>query len=59
MVIYHSIYRYARVKDKYMNYYDKNKKSSYIQYWPVNNLYGFDINSYNLWFSKNDFEKTF
>ena len=59
MVICHSIYQYARVKDIYMNDYDKNKKPSYIQYWAVNNLYGFDINWYNLWFSKTDFETKF
>ena len=25
---------------KYMKHYDKNKESSYIQYWDVSDLYG-------------------
>ena len=29
--ICHSIYRYAKASNKYMKYYDKNKKSSYLQ----------------------------
>ena len=35
--IYHSIHRYAKVNSKYMKDYDKNKESSYIQYWDENN----------------------
>ena len=29
--ICHSLYQYAKASNKYMKYYDKNKKSSYLQ----------------------------
>ena len=34
----HSIYRYAKVNNKYIKYCNKNKESSYIQYWNTNIL---------------------
>ena len=38
--ICHSLHKYVRANNKYMNNYDKNKESSYIQYLDANNLYG-------------------
>ena len=38
--IFHAIHRYAKANNKHMKDYDKNKKSSYLKYWDVNNLYG-------------------
>ena len=37
--ICHAIQRYAKANNKYMNDYDRKKKSSYIQYLDANNLY--------------------
>ena len=38
--ICHAIHRYAKANNKYMKDYNKNKESSYLKYWDVNNLYG-------------------
>ena len=38
--ICHSIHRHAKANNKYMENYDENKESSYIQYLDANNLYG-------------------
>ena len=34
-----SIHRYAKANKKYMKDYNKNKESSYIHHWDVDNLY--------------------
>ena len=34
-----TIYRYTKAYNKYMNYFDKNKESPYLQNWNVNSLY--------------------
>ena len=38
--ICHSSYWCAKANNECMKNYDKNKESSYIQYWDVNKLYG-------------------
>ena len=51
--ICHATHRYAKANSKYMKDYDKNKESSYLKYWNVNNLYGWAM-SQN--FPVNNFE---
>ena len=41
--ICHSIHRHAKANNKYMENYDKNEESSYIQYLDTNNLNGWEM----------------
>ena len=38
--ICHSVHKYAKANDKYMENYNKNEKPLYIQHLDANNLYG-------------------
>ena len=35
--ICHTIHWYTKANNKFIKYYDKNKESSYLKYWDVNN----------------------
>ena len=38
--ICHTIHRYTKANNKYMEDYDKKKESLYLRYWDVNSLHG-------------------
>ena len=35
-----TIHQYVKANTKYIKNYEKNKESSYLKYWDINNLYG-------------------
>ena len=51
--ICHAIHRYAKANNKHMKDYDKNKESSYLNYWDVNNWFGWGMSQK---FPVNNFE---
>ena len=51
--ICHAIHRYAKANNKHMKDYDKNKESSYLNYWDVNNWFGWAMSQK---FPVNNFE---
>ena len=51
--ICNALYQYAKANNNNMKDYDKNKESSYLNYWDVNNSYGW-VMSQNL--AVNNFE---
>ena len=41
--ICHSFYWYAKASQKDIKGYDKNKDLSYIQYWDINDFFGWNV----------------
>ena len=62
--ICHAIHQYAKANNKYMKDYDKNKESSYLKYWDVNDLYRWatsqkPVNKFELIEDTSEFNKDF
>ena len=51
--ICHANHHHAKLNNKYMKSYDKNKESLYLKYWNVNDLYGWAMSQK---FPVNNFE---
>ena len=47
VVLIHAIYRYVKDNIKYMKDCARNKESSYLKNWDVNNLYGCSMSPIN------------
>ena len=62
--ICHSIHRHTKASNNYMENYDKNEESSYIQYLDANNLYGWamsqklSVNGFK-WVENNEINEEF
>ena len=41
--ICHATHRYTKANNKYMKDFDKSKEFSYLKYWDVNNIYGWEM----------------
>ena len=41
--ICHGIYRYVKANNKYIKNYNKNKYSSYLKYWYINDLHRWTV----------------
>ena len=58
-----AICRYAKANNKYMKYCDENKESLHLNYWGLNDLYGwamlekFSVDSFNWLENKFQFNK--
>ena len=44
----HALHRYTKANNKYMNDYDKNKDTSHLKHWDLNNLHRWKISQKNV-----------
>ena len=41
--ISHTVHRYVKANNKFMKHNDKNRESSHLKYWDVNNFYRWEM----------------